>query len=108
MTETTKTAKDSKDVKFPFMPEMFNDLGLDSWTDRVAAMGEAQTRTFKHVTEQAMGYGRQLGEQLGNQMQVTSKLYKDSLDYGINLWGAWNKVILESTQQALDSLTPRK
>ena len=105
MTETTKTPKDPK---FPFMPEMFGEMGLDSWTERVAAMGEAQTRTFKHLTEQAMGYGRQLGEQVNNQMQVTNKLYKDSLDYGINLWGEWNKVILESTQHALDNLTPRK
>jgi hypothetical protein len=106
MTETNQDTR--KDTKFPVMPEMFSDMGLDSWSERIAAMGEAQTRTFKHLTEQAMGYGRQLGEHVNNQMQVTSKLYKDGLDYSINLWGAWNKVLLESTEHALDNLIPRK
>ncbi|MFH1808569.1 MAG: hypothetical protein ABIJ09_07485 [Pseudomonadota bacterium] len=104
----TENTTESRKNPFNFVPEMFGELGLDSFTDRFAAMGEAQTRQVKHMTEQMLGYGRQLGEHVNNQMQVTAKLYKDGLDYSINLWDTWNKVILESTEHALDNMVPRK
>lgn len=92
----------------PFMNEkVWQDYGFASWTDRIQAMGEAQARSIRHMTDQMLTSGRQFSDQVSNQMQVSAKLTKDSLDYGVNLMGTWNKIVLESTQSALDNLTPK-
>lgn len=107
MTETKKTKTET--VNNPFFPEqLFDQMGLASFSERVLAMGEAQARTYKHMTEQVLGYGRQMGEHLSDQLAVSAKLTKDGLDYGINLWDAWAKVMIESAETTLENLTPRK
>ena len=111
MAQTTTTTDKKPETPFsnPFITEqMWQDLGLASWTDRVQNMGETQARNFRHMTEQFLHYGRQLSDQIGAQTQVTAKLMKDSFDYSIELMDAWRKVVLDSTQRTLDNVAPKK
>jgi hypothetical protein len=108
MAEAKSETKSKTKTTNPFIPEqMWEELGLRGWQERARAMGEAQASTVRHMTEQYLSFGRNLNEQLNSQMQVSAKLAKDGLDYGINLLDAWNRNVIEATESAIDNMTPR-
>ena len=82
-------------------------LGFGAWNDKLREMSEAQTRSVRQMTDQMMGYGRQMTDYVGAQMQAMNKLAKDGIDYNSRVVEAWTKIGFEAAQNAIDNLTPR-
>lgn len=105
---TQKTDSETQTQRNPFMPEqLWNDLGFNAWNDKLREMSEAQSRTVKQMTDQVMGYGRQMSDYVGAQMQAMNKLAKDGIDYNSRVVEAWTKIGFDATQNVINNLTPR-
>ncbi|MBN2360712.1 MAG: hypothetical protein JXR83_14760 [Deltaproteobacteria bacterium] len=93
----------------PFLDEqIWNDLGFTAWHDKLREMSAGPSRTVRQMTEQALGFGRQICDHVGAQMRALNQLAKDGIDYNSRLVEAWTKIGFDAAQSALDNPMLRK
>ena len=88
--------------------QLMEEFGLGSMGERLRKGVETGAQNYRKASEQWLGFGRQMSEQMSNQLAVSSKLAKDSMDYGINLFDSWTRLAVETTEQAVNNLTADK